>query len=360
MNLLEKADFYFQNQLPFVLYAKPNEAILQGVFQNDATLHTFENQKGFVFASFYKEINVVFPLSESEILQEKMDFDVVDDLVEIENKSNEQLQNHFESLVNKGIFEIEKGTFTKIVLSRKIELLQSVNSLKSYQNILKKYPTAFRYLWFHPKVGLWMGATPEQLIKIKNNIFETVALAGTQVFSETITWREKEIVEQQLVTDYIRKSTENLVESIQFSESYTQKAGNLAHLKTDITGKLKSDISENDLINALHPTSAVCGMPLEAARNFILENEMYNRKYYAGFLGEYKMQEQTNLFVNLRCCEFVNFNNKVNNNVNLKNHFKVNIYVGCGITKDSQADKEFIETENKALTMWDILVKSKK
>ena len=62
MNLLEKADFYFQNQLPFVLFAKPNEDILQGVFQNDATLHTFENQIGFVFASFYKETNVVFPL----------------------------------------------------------------------------------------------------------------------------------------------------------------------------------------------------------------------------------------------------------------------------------------------------------
>jgi isochorismate synthase len=191
-----------------------------------------------------------------------------------------------------------------------------------------------------------MGATPEQLVKIKNNIFETVALAGTQVFSETISWQEKEIVEQQLVTDYIRKSTENLVESIQISEPYTQKAGNLAHLKTDISGKLKTDISENDLINALHPTSAVCGMPLEAARNFILENEKYNRKYYAGFLGEYKMQEQTNLFVNLRCCEIESQNTI--------------LYVGCGITKDSQAYKEFLETENKALTMWDILVKSKK
>jgi isochorismate synthase len=186
-----------------------------------------------------------------------------------------------------------------------------------------------------------MGATPEQLVKVKNNTFETVALAGTQVFSETITWQEKEIVEQQLVTAYIKNSTENLVESIQFSELHTHKAGNLAHLKTDITGKLKSDISENDLINALHPTSAVCGMPLEAARNFILESEKYNRKYYSGFLGEYKMQEQTNLFVNLRCCEIETQ--------------KTILYVGCGITKDSQADKEFIETENKAKTILSVL-----
>lgn len=346
MNLLEKADFYFQNQLPFVLFAKPNEDILQGVFQKNDTLHVFENQIGFVFAGFYNTTNVVFPLTDSEVFLEEIIFNIEELTFNLEHTSDENAQKSFENLVKKGISEIEKGTFTKIVLSRKIELSQSINSIKSYQNILKKYPTAFRYLWFHPKVGLWMGATPEQLVKIKNNIFETVALAGTQVFSETITWQEKEIVEQQLVTDYIRKSTENLVESIQISEPYTQKAGNLAHLKTDISGKLKTDISENDLINALHPTSAVCGMPLEAARNFILENEKYNRKYYAGFLGEYKMQKQTNLFVNLRCCEIESQNTI--------------LYVGCGITKDSQADKEFLETENKALTIWDILVKSKK
>jgi isochorismate synthase len=346
MNLLEKADFYFQNQLPFVLYAKPNEDILQGIFQKDPTLHTFESQIGFVFAGFYNTTNVVFPLSDSEFLEEKIDIDVFDDLLQIENESNEQLQNHFESLVKKGISEIEKGTFTKIVLSRKIELSQSINSLKSYQNILKKYPTAFRYLWFHPKVGLWMGATPEQLVNIKNNIFETVALAGTQVFSDTISWHEKELVEQQLVTDYIKKSTENLLESIQISEPYTQKAGNLVHLKSDISGKLKSNFCEKDIINALHPTSAVCGMPLDVARNFILENENYNRKYYSGFLGEYKMQEQTNLFVNLRCLEVLNN--------------AVNIYVGCGITKDSNPEMEFFETENKSMTMRDVLVKIKK
>jgi isochorismate synthase len=346
MNLLEKADFYFQNQLPFVLYAKPNEDILQGIFQKDPTLHTFESQIGFVFASFYKEKNVVFPLSDSEFLEEKIDIDVFDDLLQIENESNEQLQNHFESLVKKGISEIEKGTFTKIVLSRKIELSQSINSLKSYQNILKKYPTAFRYLWFHPKVGLWMGATPEQLVKIKNHTFETVSLAGTQVVSENVIWQEKEVEEHQLVTDYIKNSTENLVENIQISKAYTHKAGNLVHLKSDISGKLKSNFCEKDIINALHPTSAVCGMPLDVARNFILENENYNRKYYSGFLGEYKMQEQTNLFVNLRCLEVLNN--------------AVNIYVGCGITKDSNPEMEFFETENKSMTMRDVLVKIKK
>lgn len=344
MQLLDKALSHFQNQLPFVVYAKPNETILHGIFQNDAILNVFENQSGFVFSSFYNETNVVFPLSDSDIFQGEINFEIDENLIQIENNSDESARILFQNLVKNGVSEIKKGTFEKVVLSRKIDVSQSVDFIKSYQNLFKKYPTAFRYLWFHPKVGMWMGATPEQLAKIKNNTFETVALAGTQVFSEDVIWQEKEIVEQQLVTDYIKSRTENLVESLKISNSYTQKAGNLVHLKSDISGKLKQNISELDVINALHPTSAVCGMPLESARNFILENENYNRKYYAGFLGEYQMQEQTNLFVNLRCCE-------IESDV-------TTIYVGCGITKDSQADKEFIETENKAKTILSILVKS--
>jgi isochorismate synthase len=342
MNLLEKALFYFQNQLPFVLYAKPDDVVLQGVFQKNDALHVFENQIGFVFAGFYNETNVVFPLTDSEVFQEEIIFNVEEQTFNVEHTSDENAQKSFENLVQKAVSEIENGTFQKVVVSRKIEISQSVDVIKSYQKLLKTYPTAFRYLWYHPQVGLWMGATPEQLTKINNHTFETVSLAGTQVFSDTITWQEKEIVEQQLVTAYIKNSTENLVESIQFSELHTHKAGNLAHLKTDITGKLKSNISENDLINALHPTSAVCGMPLHFARNFILENEKYNRKYYSGFLGEFRMQEQTNLFVNLRCCEIEND--------------LITIYVGCGITKDSQAEKEFIETENKAKTILSVLI----
>ncbi len=342
MQLLDKATLHFQKQLPFVLYAKPNEVVLHGVFQNNETLNVFENQSGFVFASFYNETNVVFPLSDSEIFTEEINFEIDDNSIQIENNSDSTTQILFEDLVRNGVLEIEKGTFEKVVLSRKIEVSQSVDVIKSYQNLLKKYPTAFRYLWFHPKVGMWMGATPEQLAKIENHVFETVALAGTQIFSENVSWQEKEIIEQQLVTDYIKSRTENLVEMLQISDPYTQKAGNLVHLKSDISGELKQNVSELDVIKALHPTSAVCGMPLESARNFILEHEKYNRKYYAGFLGEFQMREQTNLFVNLRCCE-------IENDVTA-------IYVGCGITKDSQSDKEFIETENKAKTILSILV----
>lgn len=349
MKLLDKATSNFNKQLPFVLYAKPNEQILHGFFQENDALHVFENQSGFVFSSFYNQTNVVFPVSESEIFQEEIDVKIENTSALIENELDENAQYSFESIVRKAVSEIEKGTLEKVVLSRKIEISQSVDFIQSYQKLLISYPTAFRYIWFHPKVGMWMGATPEQLAKINNKTIETVALAGTQVFSENVFWQEKEQVEQQLVIDYIKNRIGNFVDNLAVSNAYTHRAGNIVHLKSDISGKLKPSISEIEVIQAIHPTSAVCGMPLQEARNFILEHENYDRNYYAGFLGEFQIQEQTNLFVNLRCCEIFNDN--------IKNLNKVNIYVGCGITKDSNANKEFIETENKAKTIKNILVK---
>ena len=87
----------------------------------------------------------------------------------------------------------------------------------------------------------------------------------------------------------------------------------------------------------MHPTPAVCGLPKQSAKDFILQNENYNRDFYTGFLGEINILNKTDLFVNLRCIQIVD-------NI-------AYIYIGCGITKDSIPDKEFLETVNKSITM---------
>jgi len=240
------------------------------------------------------------------------------------------------------VLAIQQGEFDKVVLSRKMVLKKQISIVSTFQNLIATYPTAFRYLFFHPKIGLWMGATPEQLVKINQNHFETVALAGTQLYSENVIWETKEKEEQQFVTNYILDKVTSKVNELIVTDAETVKAGNLAHLKSLISGKLTADFQVSDLIKTLHPTPAVCGLPKDKTIDFILKNEGYNRKYYAGFLGEYNKNNQTDLFVNLRCLE-------VENDV-------VNIYVGCGITKGSNPEKEFIETENKSMTMINILV----
>jgi len=99
-------------------------------------------------------------------------------------------------------------------------------------------------------------------------------------------------------------------------------------------------------VEALHPTPAVCGMPKQVARDFLIAQEGYSRKYYAGYVGELNYsnavhQQTSKLFVNLRCMEI--------------EKESVNLYIGCGVTVDSDPSSEFIETVNKSTTMKKVL-----
>ena len=128
------------------------------------------------------------------------------------------------------------------------------------------------------------------------------------------------------------------------------KAGQLIHIKTDIEGTLKEPSQLKEVIQILHPTPAVCGFPKEVTKDFILMNEGYDRKYYAGFLGEFnhnfeKATHATELYVNLRCMQI-----EINNET-----IEANLYIGGGITKDSIPEKEWLETVNKSKTIKNIL-----
>lgn len=340
MQVFEEIQVLLSQQEPFVCYVKPNETVWNLLVQQNDELVEFTNQSGFVFVPFHEGKKVVIPFEGNSYSQGILE-NFEKKSIEIFSSESNQKET-FEDLVIKGVSAIQQGEFDKVVLSRKIVLKEPIAIIDSFENLISTYPTAFRYLFFHPKIGLWMGATPEQLVKINQNQFETVALAGTQLYSENVIWATKEIEEQQFVTDYIVAKVKDKVNHLMITDAKTVKAGNLVHLKSFISGELTLDFQVTDLIKALHPTPAVCGLPKEKAIDFILKNEDYNRKYYAGFLGEFNKNNQTDLFVNLRCLE-------VENDV-------VNIYVGCGITKDSNPEKEFIETENKSMTMRNVLV----
>ena len=340
MQVFEEIQVLVSQQKPFVCYVKPNESVWNLLIQQTDEITAFSNQAGFVFVPFHGENQVVIPFEGNSFSQGTVEtFEhITAPNCTFENNDNED----FQKLVSQGIEAIQKNEFDKVVLSRKIVLKKQISIVATFQNLIATYPSAFRYLFFHPRIGLWMGATPEQLVKINQNEFETVALAGTQLYSENVIWATKEIEEQQFVTDYIITKVKNKVKKLIVTDVEAVNAGNLIHLKSYIRGNLTSDFLANDLIQTLHPTPAVCGLPKERAIDFILKNEGYDRKYYAGFLGEYNKENLTDLFVNLRCLE-------VDDDV-------VNIYVGCGITKDSIPEKEFIETENKSMTMRNVLV----
>jgi len=351
-DLFIKVKVQQQQQLPFVLYCKPNSDRIVGLFQKNDHLYFLENFKetGFVFAPFDGDAIPYIPQKYSDVLVEKVT--ISDFYVEtiITDSTDEQAKNTFESLVRKGLEAIENNQFQKVVLSRK-ELVDLIDyDLETvFKKLIYNYPSAFNYCFYHPKIGIWFGATPEQFLKLNQKSLQTVALAGTQVagVSDKINWNEKEKEEQQLVTDFITSGLVGKVNKLYISSPYSVKAGNLRHIKTDITATIKSKKAIGEIILALHPTAAVCGLPKEAAKAFILENEKYDREYYSGFLGELNIDlatfrtAQSDLFVNLRCM-------KIKGKV-------AELFVGCGITAASIPGDEFLETVNKSMTIKRVL-----
>lgn len=341
MSIFTHIENSFKEGLPFVSYRKPNSTKIQALFQNDATLNTINeySKSGFVFAPFNDNDSTIFISKDSATYLEE---NLPSFTVNIDN-SNTSIDYSSEKkhtdLVKKAINAILENNFKKVVLSRKeLVELSNFDCLTVFKNLLSTYTNAMVYIWFHPNIGLWLGATPETLVKINGRSFETMSLAGTQPYQKdnTTNWNQKEIDEQQFVTDYIVEKLTPICDSISTGKTETIKAGSLLHLKTKIEGVLK--VKNSQLIGTLHPTPAVCGLPKEESKNFILNNELYNRTFYTGFLGELNNTEkQTQLFVNLRCMEIIN-NNAI-------------IYIGGGITKDSIPKKEWEETVAKAMVM---------
>lgn len=363
---------HYNKNLPFVAYSLPNTFETKAVLQKDKALYKIEdyNETGFVFAPFdIRKDAILMPYSKSRTLltlddiviekeEEKVHFDINND------------EPHHLHLVEKGIESINKGELQKVVLSRKetLDLEFPLDPLKVFKTLLNNYNSAFVYCWYHPKVGMWLGATPETLLSVERNRFSTMALAGTQDYVGTldVNWSSKEIEEQKMVSKYVEKVLQEHIKNIEVSEVQTVKAGKLLHLRTDISGELiDHSKSIQKLILKLHPTPAVCGLPKIDAMQFILDNEHYNREFYSGFLGELNKETKvqprsgrrnientaytfnkrsTNLFVNLRCMQLQGS--------------KAILYVGGGITKDSNPENEWLETVNKTNTIKSVITTS--
>lgn len=323
---------------------------MKGYFGKDASIQYSDSFKeaGFVFAPFDDESPaIVFSEPSFEIVREAYRFSAVHFSQESFEESSSEKQDHIE-LVKLGIRSIQEGGLQKVVLSRK-EIIEksSIHILEVYKGLLHHYRNAFVYVWYHPKIGLWMGATPEKLLTLKGEEFETTALAGTQLYKNNLNpvWDDKEKKEHQYVIDYIVSQIRNqqngiILKKFTVSDTYTTKAGDLIHLKTDIRGVI-GNFELKRLLNALHPTPAVCGLPKDVAKSFIKANENYDRSFYTGFLGEVNVDRTTELYVNLRCV-------RINKNTAI-------IYVGGGITAESNPEKEWKETTNKTKTIKKVL-----
>ena len=260
----------------------------------------------------------------------------------------------FAEMVSNAIDAIDRGEVKKVVLSRtkNITLSETFDVVKAFQKLCNSYPNAFISLVYLPDYQcFWLGATPETLVSVdKEGIFRTMSLAGTQsaidehgesLSAGEMRWSHKEIEEQAYVSRYIIECFKKIrLREYHESGPKTVQAGNLMHLRTDYmvdTKEVNFPQLGTVMLELLHPTSAVCGMPKASALQIIAEQELHQREFYSGFLGPVNVQEESHIFVNLRTM-------KIQGN-------EATFYAGCGITEDSNPVKEWYETEMKIDTL---------
>jgi isochorismate synthase len=281
-----------------------------------------------------------------EALQYKSD-------IRIKNKFNSKStsKSKYKSWVNEGVSRIMNGEFKKVVPARILVKEWRGNPIEIFNDLSSRYPNAFVSITCTPQAGCWIGATPELLLSVdKNKIFRTASLAGTKAFDQSVmlhnvTWTQKEIEEQAMVSRYIINCFKT-IRLREFDEEgpMTIKAGNLVHLKTNFIVDMKSTNFPNlgsTMLRLLHPTSAVCGMPKDAAADFLEKIENFDRTYFSGYLGPINVEDETNIFVNIRCARLI------------ENHSI--IFAGAGVTSYSNAESEWEETELKCKTLLDVM-----
>jgi isochorismate synthase len=241
-------------------------------------------------------------------------------------------EEQYEDLVANAVKEIESGQIRKIVTSRKFDVGYSLQQWEA--QIVRwqaQFPEAFVFCFNHPKWGLWMGATPELLLYSHDGEVQTMALAGSKKIDDPSSWTTKELQEHQVVVDMIQNTlhqsgVENIIVSGRKDEPYK----NVKHLMTEMKGTYSG--SWNQLINALHPTPALCGWPKSKAQNWLSQNEGYHRDLYGGVLNIF-VNDQAWAIVLLRCCQW-------QSNKTLG-------YVGGGVMQESLPQSEWLETEWK-------------
>lgn len=242
---------------------------------------------------------------------------------------------------------LEEGRFQKLVLSRCATEPNdgSRKPLELFRQACQLYPRLFIALVSTPQSGTWLTATPEILLEGQQHHWRTIALAGTmrlhddelQGEGQHLRWSTKNIEEQRYVASYIADTLRQVASDVREEGPRTVRAANLVHLRSDFNFTLAEDMRVGELLGALHPTPAVCGLPKEEALRFIAQHEHTPRSYYSGFMGPLNVQAETHLYVSLRCMQIT------------REYFR--LYAGGGLLRDSVEQKEWRETEAKMETM---------
>jgi menaquinone-specific isochorismate synthase len=248
--------------------------------------------------------------------------------------------------VEAAVGRIRGGDLQKVVLAQALEadLAADFPQAATLDRLTEKYPDCHRYS-FEPDAGgsVFFGATPERLVALRGRTVETDALAGTTGRGETPAedeWLARELLdddknvhEHELVADTVREQLEPFAASISAGARRVRRLATVQHLHTPITAELNADRHVLDLVEALHPTPAVGGLPPDRALETIRETEPFDRGWYAAPVGWIDAAGNGAFAVAIRSA--------------VATPRRATLFAGVGLVADSDPDREWDEIQLK-------------
>ncbi|WOT05352.1 isochorismate synthase [Shewanella youngdeokensis] len=241
----------------------------------------------------------------------------------------------------------------KVVLSRQtqLEVSESVDPWTLLACWQGRNATSFQFGFQFSPEKAFISCTPERLYHRKQRSLFTEALAGTTIrglnqeqdkaFAQALLDDKKNTHENLLVRQQIVDELNPLSNHVDADELPTIfKLSHIQHLHRSIQAELKAQVNDFQVIQALHPTPAVGGLPKKSAIDFIRQEEGYLRGWYAGACGYFNLHE-SEFAVAIRSA--------------LIEPNRINLFAGAGIVAGSEPDIEWTELENKLATILSIL-----
>ncbi len=247
--------------------------------------------------------------------------------------------------VETALERIDGGDLEKVVLAQAqtASLETPVDVAATLERLRRQYPNCYRFMIDHGDDGTFFGAPPERLVSMRGDRVETEALAGSVPRGETpeeddalverMVDSERFQHEHQLVAETIREQLEPLARDVAVGDQTVRRLATIQHLQTPIEARLADDRHVLEIVEALHPTPAVGGLPLEAAWETIRSVETFDRGWYAAPIGWFDADGDGEFAVGIRSGVAVDET--------------VTLFAGNGIVADSDPDEEWDEVQLK-------------
>lgn len=258
-------------------------------------------------------------------------------------------QKEFETMVSESKKYIRAGDIIQVVGSQRFERKFSLPPLELYRALRTINPSPYMFLYETNDFAL-VGASPEVHVKLTGELVEVRPIAGTRprgktnhedsAFEQEMLSDEKEKAEHLMLVDLARNDIGRVCQygSVKVPEfMVVERYSDVMHLVSQVEGILSPDYNAFDLMRATFPAGTVSGAPKVRAMQIIEEMEGEQRGPYAGVLGYFSYDGNLDTCIAIRTA--------------LLQDNKIYIQSGAGLVADSQPEKEYEETINKAKGM---------